>query len=167
MWPTAKIARAIVGDPPDRFEDPEVDRRRRVEVDPPQRGREHHRRDEGGPAGGVRGVAVGRGLARLDHHLAEPDDQEQAEALGEVVRVEGLRGVLWPQRRQVVVAAQPAGRRAVLGQHRARLDADRDGPQRVTQRLGRGRGEREQGRGPRQARVVRSLSRLRPSPVTA
>jgi hypothetical protein len=35
-------------------------------------------------------MAVRRGLARLDHHLAEQDDQEQAEALGEVVRVERL-----------------------------------------------------------------------------
>ena len=92
-------------------------------------------------------MAVRRGLARLDHHLAEQDDQEQAEALREVVRVERLRGVLGPQRRQVVVAAHPAGRRAVLGKHRARLDADRDRPQRVTQRLGRGRGEGEQGGG--------------------
>jgi hypothetical protein len=100
-------------------------------------------------------VAIDRGLARLDHHLAEQDDQEQAEALGEVVRVERLRGVLGPQRRQVMVTAQPVGRRAVLGEHRARLEADRDRPQRVAQRLGHGRREREQGRraqpGPRDA----------------
>jgi hypothetical protein len=39
-------------------------------------------------------VGGGRRLARLDHDLAEQDDQEQAEALREVVGVERLARVL-------------------------------------------------------------------------
>jgi hypothetical protein len=91
-------------------------------------------------------VPVDRRLAGLHHDLAEQDDEEQAEALGEVVGVERLGRILRAERREVVVAPQPVRRRTVLGQHRARLAADGDRPQRVAEGLGRRRGEGEEGR---------------------
>ena len=116
MWPTAKIARAIVGEPPENSSTLQVDLRGGVEVEPPQRGRQQHRRHQRRPAAEARHVAVDRRLAGLDDHLAEQDDQEQAEALGEVVRIDRLGRVGGLERLQVVRRAQPAGGRAVLVQ---------------------------------------------------
>ena len=115
---------------------PEVDLRGGVEVQPPQRGREDHRRDQGGPAAEVSHVAVDRRLARLDHHLAQQDDQEQPEALGEVVRVERLLRILRRERLEVVLAPRAPRRPLVLVQQRTRLERDRGRPQHVPERLG-------------------------------
>ena len=106
-----------------QLEDLEVDLRRGVEVDPPQRGREDHRRDERASSRRRRDVAVHRRLPRLDDDLAEQDDEEEAEALGEVVRVERL----------------PPGRRgrAPTGRDPGARGASRRGPRRASRRTRR------------------------------
>jgi len=53
-------------------------------------------------------VAVDRRLPGLDDDLAEQDDQEQAEPLGEVVGVDRLVRVGGRQRREVVIAPRGA-----------------------------------------------------------
>ena len=114
MWPTAKIARAIVGEPPEssstlklisaaasKYSHHSAAARIIAAISAPQPPR----------AGGM---AVDRRLPRLDHHLAEQDDQEQPEALGEVVRVQRLGRVGRVHRGEVVVAARLLRRLAVL-----------------------------------------------------
>jgi hypothetical protein len=146
MWPTAKIARAIVGEPPESSH-LQVDLRGGVEVQPPQRRGEDHRRDQRPPTARAGGVAVDRALPGRDDHLAEQDDQEQPEALGEVVCVQRLGRVGGLQRREVVVAARLLRRLAVLVERRAGLDDDGDRPQRVAPRFrDRGREREEPGR---------------------
>ena len=128
MWPTAKIARAIVGEPPDSSSTLQVDLGRGVEVQPPQRAPPAASPRPAPPSRRRGDVAVHRRLAGLDHDLAEQDDQEQAEALGEVVRVERLGGVGGRQRLQSWSRRSPARRLAVLGEHRAGLHADARSP---------------------------------------
>ena len=104
MWPTAKIARAIVGEPPEssstwklisaaasKYSHHSAAARIIAAISAPQ---------PPVPAS----VPVDRGLPGLDDHLAEQDDQEQPEALGEVVGVERLGRVARLQRGPVVVA---------------------------------------------------------------
>jgi hypothetical protein len=85
-------------------------------------------------------------LPGLDDHLAEKDYQEQAEPLGEVVRIQRFGRVRRRERGEVAVATGLPHLLAILRQHRARLDADRDRPQHVAERLRRPDREREQQR---------------------
>ena len=119
MWPTAKIARAIVVEPPESSNTLRL-------ISAAESKYSHH-----SAAASTIAAATAiqpekcstwpADLARLDQDLAEHDDQEQAEALGEVVRVERLRGVGGLERGEVAVAAQPVRRLAVLGQRRVGL----------------------------------------------
>jgi hypothetical protein len=61
---------------------------------------------------------LGRALPGLDDDLAEQDDQEQPEALGEVVRVERFARVRRAQRAPVPFPPSAFCRLAVFGQHR-------------------------------------------------
>ena len=149
------------------LEHPEVDLRDGVEVQPPQRGRQQHRRDQRRPRAGGGHVGLDRPLAGLDDHLAEQDDQEQAEPLGEVMRVQRLRRVGRGERLEVVVAPGLARGVAVLGQHRPRLQADADRPQHVAERLRHPDRDQEQPRRGQAARVIRPRSRSVPPPATA
>jgi hypothetical protein len=163
MWPTAKIARAIVGRAARQLEHAQVQVRDRVEVQPPQRAGEHHRGDQRRPA--ARGVDVlcRPGLAGLDEHLAEQDDQEEPEALGEVVRVERLGRVGRRQLAPVALVARAARRLAILVEHRAGLEGDPDHPQEVRERLGHPRRDEEQRADVSSARVIRSCSSTVPA----
>jgi hypothetical protein len=91
-----------------------------------------------------------------DDDLAEQDEDEQAEPLSEVMRVDRLRRVAGPQRVEVLGAPGAAQRLAVLGEQRARLQGDRDAPRDVAPRLG----EPDRGGQERRRRQVRAADPL-------
>ena len=165
MCPTAKIARAIVVEPPESSSTLRLISTAESKYSHHSARGEGHRGDERGPATDI-GIRAGDGrLARLDEDLAEQDDEEQAEALGEVVGVERLLRVGRRERGQVAVAARAPHRLAVLGQHRARLDARSPRPEQVPERLGHGDRDGEQRRRRQHARAIRRAGcRCRPRP---
>ena len=149
MWPTAKIARAMVGEPPESSSTFRFTSAAASKYSHHRPAGEDHRRDQRRPLGGrLRGRLPG-----LHQDLAEEDDQEQPEPLREVVGIQRLGRVRGRQRLQIVLAARAAGRRAILDERRAGLDADRQRPQRVPERLRSDDRQREQ-RGRRQKRAL-------------
>ena len=145
MCPTAKIARAIVGEPP------ESSSTRRL-ISAAESKYSHHR----AAASSIAATSAAQPpklstcsadrLPGLDHDLAEQDDQEQPEALGEMVRVERFTRVRRAQRAPIPFPPRTFCRLAILGEHRVGLDADRDRPEHVAQRLRDPDRDREQHR---------------------